>query len=229
MAEIDKRSIVADSLSRVTESHLTVLNGALLTTRREIADFKEEQANVSPARLEEIEVQLALLTEAFKDLYATVAAIKVLPQIKYAPVKPKRPKGFVVSTASAMFDGDEYDIYSRAMESFRNQFYLESRQLFSAQIEKFPEGRLTDRAYFWIGETYFAAKEYDHALEAFSKATNFPGSSKEDDALYKQALSYYRLGENDISRELFKKVINRYPASEYLQRAQNYLKKLSLK
>lgn len=228
IAEINRQTLEADSLSRLTANQMNTLNGALLTTRQELVEFKEEQENVSPARLEELEVQLALLTEAFKDLYATVAAIKVLPQVKYKPVKPTRPKGFAVSSASAMFDGDEYDIYSRAMENFRNSFFLESRQLFSAQIEKYPEGRLVDRAHYWIGETYYSEKAYDLAVIAFAKAAKFSGSAKEDDALYKQALSYYRMGENDISRELFKTLISRYPASEYVQRCKNYLNKLGL-
>ncbi len=226
--EIDSVSKVSDSLSRATESQLAVVNGALLTTRQEMTEMREVQDDMSPARLEEMEVQLALLAEAFKDLYATVAAIKVLPQIKYAPVKAKRPKGFVVSSSTAMFDGEEYEIYSRGMESYRKKFYVESRQLLTSLIEKYPKGRLVDRAYYWIGESYFAEKEYSIAITSFEKIADFTGGTKEDDALYKQALSYYRLGENDTARELFKKLIGRFPGSEYLDRCRTYVNKLGL-
>ncbi len=228
IAEIDSVSRTSDSLSRASSSQLSVVNSALLTTRQEIGELREEQENVSPARLEELEVQLALLTEAFKDLYATVAAIKVLPQIKYAPVEPKRPKGFVVSSSTVMYEGDEYGLYSRAMESYRKKFYLESRQIFISITEKFPKGRLVDRAYYWVGESYFAEKEYALAITAFEKVANFSGGSKEDDAVYKQALSYYKLGENDMAHELFNKLIKRYPASEYIARSKSYLDKVGL-
>jgi TolA-binding protein len=228
VAEIDSLTKISDSLSRATSSQLTVVNGALLTTRQEITEIKEMQDNMSPGRIEELEVQLVLLVEAFKDLYATVAAIKVMPQIRYAPVKAKRAKGFVVSTSTAMYNSDEYELYSRALESYRKKFYAESRQLLIAQTEKFPKGRLIDRAYYWIGETHFSEKEYSLAITSFEKVANFSGGSKDDDALYKQALAYYRLGENDMSRELFKKLIARFPGSEYVKRSKVYINKAAL-
>ncbi len=228
LGEIQQQAISADSAASAAINDVAIINTALLTTRQELNALEETQADVSPARLEELELQLALLTEAFKDLYATVAAIKVLPQIRYAPVEPTRPEGFVVSTATAMFNGDEHDIFSRAMESYRKQFFLESRQLFTAMIEKFPDGRLTDRGYYWIGESFFAEEDYSQAVIYFEKVLKFESSSKADDGLYKMALSYYRSGENDIARELFQQVTMRYPASEYVPRSSEYVQRLGM-
>lgn len=228
IAAINTRSIEADSVSKETASQLSIVNGALLTTRQELAELQEIQDDISPARLEELEVHLALLTEAFKDMYETLEAIKVMPQVRYKKATPKRPRGTTISSTSAMFGSDEYDLYRRANEVYRNGFYLESRQLFTALIEKYPEGSLTANAAYWIGETHYAEKQYDQAVIAFENAQGYKGSSKADDALYKQALSYYRMGENDISHELFSKLIKRYPASEYVERAKQYIERLAL-
>jgi len=228
LSEIQQQAYVADSSATAAASDVAIINNALLTTRQELQALEESQADVSPARLEEIELQLVLLTEAFKDLYATVAAIKVLPQIQYAPVEAARPEGFVVSTASAMFNGDEHDIFSRAMESYRKQFFLESRQLFTAMIEKYPEGRLTDRGYYWIGESFLAEEDYTQAVIYFEKVIQLTGSPKADDALYKMAQSYYKSGENDIAHELFQQITLRYPASEYVPRATEFIRRLRM-
>ncbi len=228
ISEINKKSVTADSLSRNTASRFDILNGALLTTRQELADLREQQVSISPARLEELETQVALLTEAFKDLYAIVAGIRVLPQIKYAPIKPSVPKGFNLSDAGDLILGEEQSLYQRAMEYYRSGRFAESRQLLTSQLSNYPQGGLADRASFWIGETYFSEKDYGQAITAYAKAEQFKGSSKSDDALYKQAVSYARLGENDSARELFNTLIGRYPASEYVDNCRKQVEKLSL-
>ena len=228
ISEIDNKATMADSISKATAKKLDIVNNTLLTTQKEIENLKNSNDYTSIAKIEELEVTLSLLTEAFKDLYETVSAIKVLPQIKITPKKPKRPKGFVVSDASGLFDGDEYNIYNRALENYRKEFFLQARQLFTAQLEKFPKGKLADRAQYWIGETYFAEKSFDKAIIEFQKVENYKGSTKQDDALFKIGLCYYKLNENDTAKEMFNKLIARYPASEYVKIAKEYSKKLSL-
>lgn len=228
LSEITEKSRQSDSLARAAASRMDIVNGALLTTRQEIADLREKQETVSPARLEELESHLVLLTEAFKDLYAIVAGLRVLPQIKYAPVKSAPPKGFKLSDAGDLILGDEQSLFQRAMEYYRTGRIGESRQLFIAQLESFPQGALAGRAAFWIGETYFYEKEYNQAISAYVSAEKHTGSTKADDALYKQAVSYVKLGENDRARELFNTLIGRYPASEYVNYCRKQVEMLSL-
>jgi len=226
--EINRKAVKADSVSRSVVNRMDIVNGALLTTRQELSDIREQQEAISPARLEELETQVALLTEAFKDLYSIVAGIRVLPQIKYAPIKPSVPKGFNLSDAGDLVLGEEQSLYQRAMELYRTGRFTESRQLFTAQLEKYPTGSLADRASFWVGETYFSEKEYGQAINAYVSTEKFKGSSKCDDALYKQAVAYARLGENDTARELFNTLVGRYPSSEYADNARKHAEKLSL-
>ncbi len=228
ISEINEKSQRSDSLSRTAVARMDIVNGALLTTRQEIADLREKQETVSPARLEELESHVVLLTEAFKDLYSIVAGIRVLPQIKYAPIQATPPKGFKLSDAGDLILGDEQSLFQRAMEYYRTGRIGESRQLFTAQLESFPKGALAGRAAFWIGETYFYEKEYNQAISAYASAEKHTGSTKSDDALYKQAVSYLKLGENDRARELFNTLIGRYPASEYVHYSRKQVEMLSL-
>ncbi|MCL2843996.1 MAG: outer membrane protein assembly factor BamD [Chitinivibrionia bacterium] len=171
---------------------------------------------MSPARLEESEIQLAYLTEAFQDLYSRVAAIQLLPIIQQTQRTPVRPRGFTVSDATINLSGDEFADFSRGLEAFRRRFYAEARQVLRLTIQRFPQGKFTDRANFWIAEAYFMERNYTSALTYYENVLGFSGSSKQDDAQYKIALSYRNMGELDMAFNEFRRLIHRFPASEWV-------------
>jgi len=172
--------------------------------------------SVSPTRLEENEIQLAYLTEAFQDLYSRVGAIQILPIIQQTLRTPVRPAGFTVSDATRKLGGDEFAIFSRGLSAFRRTFFEESRQILRHTIQTFPQGDFTDRANFWIAEAYFRERNYSAALVYYQKVLDFIGSSKEDDAQHRIAVSYQNMGELDIALSEFMRLIHRYPSSEFV-------------
>ena len=183
---------------------------------------------VSPTRLEESEIQLAYLTEAFHDLYSRVKSIQLLPIIQNAQKPVTRPPGFTVSTAPLLFGGDEYALYSRALDSYRKRFYDECRDIMRELVSTFPDGQYTDRAYFWMGESYFQEKNYAQAIPLYGKVLDFVESSKEDDAQYKIAVCYKFLDEQDKAFEEFTKLVQRYPASDFVPQANDELRNISI-
>jgi tol-pal system protein YbgF len=227
-SSLEKRVIRTEDKSEKASENIEVLTSKVLRNSNEVIQIDARVSQVSPARLEELEIQLALLTEAFRDLHSQLAAIKVLPQIKYAPKAPKKPTGFTVSNSSKLLGGDEFAVYSRGLESYRKRFYTESIQFMRTLLEKFPKGEMRDRAQFWIGEALFQQRSYDEAIKEYEVVASYPQSTKLDDASYKIALAYYNLGENDVARERLKYLMGRYPASEYVTEAKQMLEKLSL-
>jgi len=183
--------------------------------------------DISPTRLEELEIQLAYLTEAFRDLFTQVRGIQLIPIVQQAQRTAPRPAGFAVSKASGVLGGDEYALYSRALDSFRKRFFDESRQVLRELIMNFPDGQYSDRAHFWIAESYFQQKNYSSALEYYQKTLNFAGSSKEDDAQYRIAICYLLSGENDKAFEEFTRLVQRYPASTFVPRANDALRRIT--
>ena len=172
--------------------------------------------SISPTRLEENDIQLAYLTEAFRDLYSRVASIQLIPIIQQTQRVATRPQGFTVSDATTKLGGDEFAVYSRGLESFRKKFYGESRQILRQMVQTFPQGNFVDRAYYWIGESYFMEQNYSHALTYYQKILGLVGSPKEDDAQFRIALTYQLMGDLDMAFNEFRRLIHRYPASEFV-------------
>jgi TolA-binding protein len=226
---LENRVISVEKIAENCRKDVELISSAQVRNSEDISSVGANMDDVSPARLEELEVTIALLTEAFKDLYAEVAAIKVLPQIKFAKKAPKKPDGFSASSSTKLIGGKEYELYSRGLDSYRKGFFLESTQFMKSLLEQFEDGDMCDRAQFWIGESLFKTRNFNEAILEYTKVENYPSSSKLDDAVYKIALSYYKLGENDVSLEKLNFLIKRYPASEYIKSANNMIKKLGVK
>ncbi|MCL1945540.1 MAG: tetratricopeptide repeat protein [Chitinivibrionia bacterium] len=184
---------------------------------------------VSPTRIEESEIQLAYLTEAFHDLFSRVKSIQLLPIIANANLPATRPPGFTVSTAPLLFGGNEYALYSRALDSYRKGFYDESRDILSELVNLYPNGRYSDRAYFWMGESHILEKNYALAIPFYGKVFDFAESSKDDDAQYRIAFCYKLLEEQDKAFEEFTKLVQRYPASEFVPQANNEIREITLR
>ena len=91
-----------------------------------------------------------------------------------------------------------------------------SRQSYEAD----PSGDLADNALFWIGETYFAAKDYTNAVRFYQRVvSDYADQNKAPDALFKIALAQERTGDLALARRTLQQVIERYPySSPRLQR-----------
>jgi TolA-binding protein len=60
----------------------------------------------------------------------------------------------------------------------------------------------------------------------FQKVFDFKNSSKADDAELKIGMSYMKMGQIALAKTEFKKLIDRYPGSEYVPRAQKFFSEL---
>ena len=60
----------------------------------------------------------------------------------------------------------------------------------------------------------------------FEKVFTFPKSNKNPDAQFKLGLCYLRLGDREKAREEFQRLLDVYPKSAYVNRAQQHLGEL---
>ena len=225
VVQVKENSEEALKLAQEAKIEIQTTNTKISDIDTKLISLSDQVSSVSLAKIEELENRLTLLTEAFKELYEKVAAIEVLPQIKIA--KPKRTKPAVFSPNSATFiTSSEYDAYQKALSVFDKRMFSEALKLFSDCINKFPNGDYSDKAQFWIGESYYALGNFGKAIASFNKVFAYKNSSKADDAQLKLALSYMRMGKNAVAVDEFKRLINRYPASEYVARAKKYLSEI---
>lgn len=116
------------------------------------------------------------------------------------------------------------DLYKDAYETYQKGDYEGSRRKFEAFLKQYPNTELSDNAQFWIGETYYAKKDYEKAILEYEKAiAKYPEGDKVPSALLKQALAFLELGDKTNGRNLLKRVIERYPQSEQADTAKKRL------
>jgi tol-pal system protein YbgF len=86
---------------------------------------------------------------------------------------------------------------------------------FQEMLAKYPDSELADNAQYWIGETYYAQKDFPAALREFEKAVaTYPKGDKIPAALLKAGFCQVETGDKAGARDTFRKLQERYPQSE---------------
>lgn len=220
VVQVKEYSEEALKLAQEAKIDVQMINTKLADIDHRLVVLSEEVSSVSLAKIEELENRLSLLIEAFKDLHEQMAAIEILPQIR---VGKKRSATFSPSDAATLVTSSEYDHYQSALRTFDKRTYDKALDMFNDLLQKFKGGEYSDKAQYWVGECYYAKGDYANAIAAFNKVFEYKKTSKADDAQLKLGLCYLRMGKNDIAADEFKRLINRYPSSEYVARAEKYL------
>ena len=111
--------------------------------------------------------------------------------------------------------GDAAADYRAAVELVRagdNAPAIASLRTFLA---KYPRHDYADNAQYWLGEAFYAQKDYPHALTEFrSVIETYPRGNKVPDALLKVGFCYQALGQAEKSRAVLEQVVNLYPKTE---------------
>lgn len=116
------------------------------------------------------------------------------------------------------------DLYKDAYDTFQKGNLEGARKKFEAFLKQYANAELSGNAQFWIAETYYQKKDYETAILEYEKAmTKYPESGKIPAALFKQALAFLKLGDNENARNLLRRVIERFPHSEQSEMAKKKL------
>jgi len=123
------------------------------------------------------------------------------------PQQPQQPQRALVGAQIA----EDYRQAIMLVGRGRNE---DARRAFEGVFQADPNGDLADNALFWIGETYFAAKDYTNAVRYYNRVvSDYSTQNKAPDALFKIALSQERTGDLALARRTLQQVIDRYPYS----------------
>tara|TARA_A100001011_G_scaffold102316_2_gene107874 strand:+ start:67171 stop:67950 length:780 start_codon:yes stop_codon:yes gene_type:complete len=153
-----------------------------------------------------IENKIITLTRSFNELYD----LKVEPE----------------SISSGKYNDDYKSNYIDALSFYNDGKYNEAIQSFASLVLNNPNHKLSDNSQFWLGESYYALKNYKRAIVEFEKVFQFTEEDKWDDAQLKLGICFQKIGNYSRARLEFEKLINHYPGSEYYKRAQQYLRQL---
>ena len=128
------------------------------------------------------------------------------------------------SGAEGSIDVD--DAYAKARDLHKGRRFDEAVAGFTEILERAPDSDLADNARYWIGEARYLQRRFRPALAEFTKVLAYPYTEKADDAQLMIARSYLALGESDQAMAAFRKLLENYPGSEYLDEAREELRNL---
>lgn len=111
--------------------------------------------------------------------------------------------------------GDPLKAYEESYNLFKEKKYKEARDGFNRFIKDFPKSDLADNAQFWIGETYYAEKDFEGAILAYEIVIkNYPQSEKLPGAMLKQGMAFLELGDKKTAKVIFERLIEKFPDSK---------------
>ena len=107
------------------------------------------------------------------------------------------------------------DDYRAAVELVKAGKHTEAQAALRAFLKAYPRHDYADNAQYWLGEDFYAQKDFTHALAEF-RATieTYPRGNKVPDALLKVGYCYQALGQPDKARAVLEQVVSLYPKSE---------------
>ena len=117
-------------------------------------------------------------------------------------------------------------LYDRALQAFDLQDYAGAKRLSAQILEQEPQGQLADNAQYWLGECAYAVEDYTGGLDAFKRVFGFAETEKDDDAQLKLGYCYFKLGDAESALIEFKRLTVDYPQSEYIQRAEEQIRRI---
>ena len=175
------------------EEQMRTLNGKL--EQLEFANTK---------LLEKFEKQAADYEFRFKELEnkSSKEQLDAKPQVELKELPKEQPKSVDLIKEE----------YNKAVALFKSSDFKNAELGFSKFIEKHPNHPLTGNAYYYLGESFFARKNYEKAAVNFIQSyKKFPRNNKASDSLFKLGLSLAKLNRTKEACGAFAKIEQNYP------------------
>lgn len=227
VVQVKENSDEALKMAQQAKLDIEVLNNKLTEIDNKLMLLSEQVSEVSIAKIEEIETRMSLLIEAYKDLQAQVNNLQTTGGIRSSQGGAAgTPRGATFSPSSAsgiLKTSTEYESYQNALRTFNSRKYDQALKMLTENLNTYPNGSYADNTQYWIGESHYAQGDYAGAVNAFKKVFAYSNTAKADDAQLKIGLCHLKMGQYADAKSELKLLIDRYPASEYVTRAQKYL------
>ena len=137
------------------------------------------------------------------------------PRAPAAPAVPDASPRVHGDPGSLAKAGDERAAYDIAFDALKGGRYDESAQLFQAFIDTYPAGVYAPNALYWLGESYYATRNFKLAQQQFDALTaRYPTHDKAPGALLKLGLSQFGDGQVQQAEATLQQVIARYPNTD---------------
>ena len=107
---------------------------------------------------------------------------------------------------------DDTALLNEGIEKLGKNSYAPARESFSALLKNYPKSNHADKAQFYIAESFFSEKWYEKAILEYQVViAKYTKSATRPSALYKQALSFEKIGDTVNAKARLKTLLNVYP------------------
>ncbi len=196
-------------------------------------DNLQQKLKQKQAQIDELKVllnikkdKIALLNSKVKNLQANSASGQSYSLGKNAQFSGSNTMATSAKTTNASANVNFRRAYKEALNEFNSRQYKTAIRDFSLLIQTNPSHPLASNCHYWIGESYYALKNYQKAKEAFTSVLSYQKTYKRQPALLMLGLSYLRMGNKEQAKEQFSTLIRKYPSSIYAKKAKRFLNKI---
>ncbi len=120
-------------------------------------------------------------------------------------------------------------LYHNALRDYTTGNYDLARQEFSDYINHFPTSDLASNSQFYLGEIFYAQKDYHNAIKSYDLVlANYPQSLKLAASLLKRAEAEDELHERTSGIRDLREVVHKFPGSDESRRARAMLQSMGV-
>ena len=110
-------------------------------------------------------------------------------------------------------------LYHEAFKLLQDGDYAGAERAFKTFVQRNPQHVLAGNAQYWLGETYYARRDYQSAMVAFAEGYKvYKASPKGPDNLLKLGVTLTNLGRKPDACAIFARFAQDYPRATDLQK-----------
>lgn len=107
------------------------------------------------------------------------------------------------------------EIYQQGQEALKEGKNDEAAALFTSLMTRYPEHKLAENAQYWLGEAYYAKKDYAKSAVTFAKGyEKYKNGNKGPDNIFKLGMSFKELGKVKEACTAFVNLPKEFPKAE---------------
>lgn len=187
--------------------------------------IQSQNADIAALRgkIEELNYGLDASQKRQKDFYLDLDTRlrRIEPTVAAEPAPASSPAAVMPPA------GGENSAYEADFNLFKIGNYTGAIAGFTDFLKKYPSSALAPSAQYWIGNAYFAMRDFKNAIAAQrALMVNYPESQKVPDALINIASSQQELGKMGDAKKTLESVVSKYPSSDAAAKAKRRLDSL---
>ncbi|MGX9415816.1 tol-pal system protein YbgF [Vibrio sp. RC27] len=157
-----------------------------------------------------------------RELFIEVDSIRT--QAKNTPSAASGSESTASTEGTYSENVDEQAAYQNAVDLIlKKRDYSGAIDAFNQFRQQFPNSSFTPNAHYWLGQLYFAKKQYNDAQTNFASVVNFESSSKRADALVKLGDIEKQNNNSAAATRYYQQVVSEYPSSKSADEAKQKL------